>query len=266
VSGDYKNPSIYFSAKVINNLVLNKDFRLLILDKGDDSSIPQPGQFYMLQCGNTYDPLLKRPFSIFRFKENTIQFLYRIRGKGTFLLSCLKKGDIINIIGPLGKAFPAPEGDFIALAGGIGIASIMPLLEKFKKKAFLFYGAKSRDELIMLEDAKTFSKEIFISTDDGSTGNKGPVTDLLENSEILKNYSLPIYACGPNQMLKEFSRIVSDKEINCYVSLEEYMACGVGACLGCVVKIKDSLSKEKWSYKRVCKEGPVFDVREILWQ
>ena len=265
MSCNYKNPSTYFSAIVINNLILNKDFRLLILDKGNDLSIPKPGQFYMLQCGSTYDPLLKRPFSIFRYNDNTIQFLYRVRGKGTHLLSFLKKGDVINIIGPLGEAFPAPEGDFIALAGGIGIASIMPLLERFKKKAYLFYGAKKKDELIMLEDAKAFSKELFTCTDDGSEGYKGIITDHLKNSTIFKNHSLPIYACGPNQMLKELVHIVSDMQ-TCYVSLEEYMACGVGACLGCVVKNKDPFSKQSWTYKRVCKEGPVFDIREILWE
>jgi dihydroorotate dehydrogenase electron transfer subunit len=260
-----KNPPKYLSVKIIDNLALNKDFRLLVLEKKDALSVPQPGQFYMLQAGNTYDPLLKRPFSIFRYNDNIIQFLYRVRGKGTHLLSFLKRGDIINIIGPLGKPFPEPEDDFIALAGGIGIASIMPLLERFKKKAYLFYGAKKKDELIMLEGAKAFSKELFISTDDGSEGYKGIITDFLKNSIVFKNYSLPIYACGPNIMLKELAQIVPDIQ-TCYVSLEEYMACGVGACLGCVVKIKDPISEQGWTYKRVCKEGPVFDIKEILWE
>lgn len=259
-----KIPPKYFNAKIFDNIALNKDFRLLVLEKKDDLSIPQPGQFYMLQAGNTYDPLLKRPFSLFRYNDNTIQFLYRVRGKGTHLLSSLKRGDSINIIGPLGKAFLEPEGDFIALAGGIGIASIMPLLEKFKKKAYLFYGAKKKDELIVLEDAKAFSKELFISTDDGSEGYKGIITDLLKNSTVFKNYSLPIYACGPYVMLRELAQIVLNIQ-TCYVSLEEYMACGVGACLGCVVKIKDPISEQGWTYKRVCKDGPVFDIREILW-
>lgn len=254
--------SKYFKAKTVDNISLNKHFRLLNLSPLSDIDIPQPGQFYMLQAGDTYDPLLKRPFSIFRHEDNSLSFLYRIRGKGTLSLSHLKSGDIINAIGPLGSSYPEPHGDFIALAGGIGIASLLPLMEKFKERAYLFYGARNKEELVMLNEAKVLSKEVFIATDNGSEGQKGLVTELLRyflNSKLRTQNSKLIYACGPSPMLKKLSHIVAGEKAKCYVSLEEHMACGVGACLGCVVKTASG-------YKRVCKEGPVFDIKYIIWE
>ncbi len=274
----------YFKADVTDNISLNKRFKLLSLSPLSTVKIPEPGQFYMLQAGDTYDPLLKRPFSIFGYEDNTLRFLYRIRGKGTSCLSNLKGGDVINVIGPLGNSYPEPQGDFIAVAGGIGIASLLHLLEKFKSKAYLFYGARNKQELVMLNEAKTFSKELFIATDDGSEGKKGLITDSLSdflNPSRITHYALPIYACGPTPMLKELSKVVADKDIKCYVSLEEHMACGVGACLGCVVKTvsseQEAGSSNKnesqlltahhslFTYKRVCKEGPIFDIEDIVW-
>ncbi|MEW6738981.1 MAG: dihydroorotate dehydrogenase electron transfer subunit [Nitrospirota bacterium] len=254
--------SKYFKAKTVDNISLNKHFRLLNLSPLSDIDIPQPGQFYMLQAGDTYDPLLKRPFSIFRHEDNSLSFLYRIRGKGTLSLSHLKSGDIINAIGPLGNSYPEPHGDFIALAGGIGIASLLHLLARFKNKAHLFYGARNKEELVMLNEAKALSKESFITTDDGSEGEKGLITDSLMkffNSLPITHYPLPLYACGPTPMLRELSKVVAGKDIKCYVSLEEHMACGVGACLGCVIKTVSG-------NKRVCKEGPVFDIKDIIWE
>ncbi len=271
--------SKYFKAKTVDNISLNKHFRLLNLSPLSDIDIPQPGQFYMLQTGDTCDPLLKRPFSIFRHEENSLSFLYRIRGKGTLSLSRLKSGDIINAIGPLGNSYPVPDGDFIALAGGIGIASLLPLMRKFKERAYLFYGARSKEELVMMDEAKAVSKESFITTDDGSEGKKGLITDSLMkffNSLPITHHPLPLYACGPTPMLRELYRIIKSKIqnpksqiIECYVSMEEYMACGVGVCLGCVVKVRSQEpvdSSQKWIYKRVCKEGPVFDIKDIIWE
>lgn len=269
-----RDTSRYFKAVILENNRLNKHFRLLIIKPASAFSLknPLPGQFYMLQVGNTYDPFLKRPFSIFASEDNILKFLYRIRGKGTSCLSNLKNGDLINVIGPLGNSYPTPEGDFIAVAGGIGIASLFPLLEQFKRRVYLFYGTRNKEELIMLTEVKSLVKELFITTDDGSEGKRGLITEVLRdflNSLLVTRYSLPIYACGPTQMLKELPQIIAGKGIKCYISLEEHMACGVGACLGCVVKVRSQRTEDRgqiWTYKRVCKEGPVFDIREIVWE
>ncbi|MDI6801615.1 MAG: dihydroorotate dehydrogenase electron transfer subunit [Thermodesulfovibrionales bacterium] len=262
----------YFKAKITGNTPLNEQFRLLTLIPLSEIEIPSPGQFYMLQASSALVPLLKRPFSIFEHQAGTLKFLYRIRGKGTSCLAGLGMDDTINVIGPLGNSYPEPQEDFIAVAGGIGIASLLPLLSRFKKKAYLFYGARNSDELVMLNEAKSLSKEVAITTDDGSEGQKGLITDVLRdflNSSRITYHALQIYACGPMPMIKELSSICMNKGLRCYASFEEHMACGVGACHGCVIKVRRQNTEDrtqKWIYERVCKEGPVFDVREIVWE
>ncbi|MBF0505266.1 MAG: dihydroorotate dehydrogenase electron transfer subunit [Nitrospirae bacterium] len=237
----------------------------------------------MIQTGTACDPLLKRPFSIYNFEQNHLSFLYRIRGKGTLSLSQLREGDVLQVIGPLGNSYPEPDGDFIAVAGGIGIASLLPLIRKYRQRAYLFYGAMNTGDLVMLEETRELAKEIFITTDDGSDGQKGWIThavkDFLGELKIANQPSprrkgaLSIYACGPVPMLKALSEITRAAGLPCYASMEEHMACGIGACLGCVVKIADkraSLQRGaeaagQFIYKRVCKEGPIFNIEDIVW-
>ncbi len=221
----------------------------------------------MLQAGDNSDPLLKRPFSIYNFNAKQLQFLLRIRGRGTSYLSKAKAGSLMNVIGPLGNGYPSPHGSFIAIAGGVGIASLMPLLRQFDKKAFLFYGARNNTELVMLDDAGLLAKDTFISTNDGSAGYEGLITSLFV--EFLKSNplstSLPVYCCGSLPMFKAVYRIIENYDMKCYASIEERMACGAGACLGCVAKVKSS-EEGGFSYKRVCKEGPVFEIRDVIWE
>lgn len=249
--------SKYFSATITDNRLFNTCFKLLDLRPSELTISPQPGQFYMLQAGTTCDPLLKRPFSIFRQTENSLQFLYRVRGKGTRCIAGMKEGDTVQVLGPLGNGYPLPDGDFIAVAGGIGFASLFPLLERRPGKAHLFYGARNVDELVMLEEAQALSKELYVAADDGSAGEKGLITDLL-SSRLPALGSGLVYACGPTPMLRALRDLAAAKGLKGYVSLEEHMACGVGACLGCVVKTVSG-------QKRVCKEGPVFAVEDVIW-
>ncbi|MFO0753390.1 MAG: dihydroorotate dehydrogenase electron transfer subunit [Thermodesulfovibrionales bacterium] len=249
----------YFNAVVDEHRFVSKHFKLLRLRPLSEIREPEAGQFYMLQAGATSDPLLKRPFSIFKREDGTLSFLYRVRGRGTQSLARFRQGDSLRAIGPLGNRYPAPPGDFIAVAGGIGIASLLSLLERYPGRAHLFYGTKSAEELVMVEEAKRVAREVVIATDDGSAGMRGVVTDLLAvRMEMATEPLLPVYACGPSPMLRELHRVVANKEVRCHVSLEEHMACGVGACLGCVVKTTSG-------YRRVCKEGPVFDTKELAW-
>ena len=254
----------FFTAEIVGNTSQKTHFKMLTLRPSSEIIVPQPGQFYMIQTGTACDPLLKRPFSIYSIRQNLLSFLYRIRGKGTLSLSQLREGDLLQIIGPLGNSYPAPDGDFIAIAGGIGIASLLPLMRKYKKHAYLFYGAMKSDELVMLEEARELSKEIFITTDNGSDGQEGCVTcaveDFIGESRITppEAGALPMYACGPTPMLKELSKIARAAGLICCASLEEHMACGIGACLGCMVKTVTG-------QKRVCKDGPIFNLEDIIW-
>jgi len=251
----------FFAAEIIGNTSQNTCFKLLTLRPLSEIFVPQPGQFYMIQTGTACDPLLKRPFSIYSIHENRLSFLYRIRGKGTSSLSQLREGDRLQVIGPLGNSYPEPDGDFIAVAGGIGIASLFAFMSKYRRRAYLFYGAMNKDELVMLDVVRELSKETFISTIDGSDGRKGLITDELRDfldQAILARRPAQVYACGPVPMLRALAEIARSNSLSCYSSLEEHMACGIGACLGCMVKTVAG-------QQRVCKEGPVFNVEDLIW-
>ncbi|MEW6108309.1 MAG: dihydroorotate dehydrogenase electron transfer subunit [Nitrospirota bacterium] len=255
--------SRYFKAKIAENRPLNSNHNLLSLVTPDGTKEPLPGQFFMVEVNKGFDPILKRAFSLFRRTSDGFQILYRIIGKGTSVLRSMKEGTEIDVLGPLGNHFRAPKQNQIPLiiAGGIGIASVFPLIRKLEGRAYVFYGARTGKELFMLDELKTISKELVIATDDGSAGEKdtiiGVLNKFLKNRpSLIANYS--IYSCGPRPMLEKIAGISAVHDIKAYVSLEENMACGIGACLGCVVKTVNG-------HKRVCREGPVFDIREIEW-
>jgi dihydroorotate dehydrogenase electron transfer subunit len=252
-----------FTAKVTDNLPLNKKNYLLTLEPLEPTIEPTPGQFYMVQTGDSLDPLLKRPFSYFRKTSETIQFLYTVKGKGTAKMKALKAGSVIQAIGPLGSGYPSPQKGIIPLliAGGIGVASLFSLAECCIRKPYLIYGARCKNDLLMLNELEQLGSELITCTDDCSFGKEGKVTDILTgflSSPFHKGSSYIIYACGPRPMLSAVSEIAVASHIKGFVSLEENMACGFGACLGCAVQTKKG-------YKRVCKEGPVFPIEEIVW-
>lgn len=255
--------SRHFRAEISGNFSLNSKNNILTIKPLGPSLDPEPGQFYMIEVCASYDPLLKRPFSYFRKTQDSIQFVYTVKGKGTSLMKDFVTGRVINVIGPLGAAYPKPEERYtpLLIAGGIGMASLFPLAEALEKKAFIIYGAKSGDELVMFDELEKSGNEIITCTDDCSFGKEGLVTDILSDFLISHPPLLTpylIYACGPKPMLEAVSKIASDKGIKGYFSLEENMACGFGACLGCAVKTVQG-------YKRVCKEGPVFRIEELVW-
>ena len=220
----------------------------------------------MIAVSNSYDPLLKRPFSYFKKTTESIQFLYKVIGKGTSLMKDMKQGDVINIIGPLGTGYPKPENSSIPLlvAGGTGAASILSLAEELPQKAYFLNGAKCKEEYLILDELKHLEKKDIMCmncTEDGSFGRKGTVVDILNEflkSESPQLNSCVLYACGPRLMLESIAKIVHNYKMKGYVSLEENMACGFGACLGCAVQTVHG-------YKQVCKEGPVFPIEEIVW-
>lgn len=249
--------SRYLKAVITENQALHPEYNLLTLSPLSPLEEPKPGQFYMV--GLPHDPLLKRPFSHFRKSNNgDIQIFFRIKGKGTILLSGLKKGSSVEILGPLGRPYPDPSGKVnIVVAGGIGIASLYSLIERCDKP-YVFYGARNSEELFFIDELKKYSRDVFVTTDDGSAGEKGLITERLERFLDVMTEPFTVYACGPSKMLEKVSEITKEREGVAYISVEERMACGIGACLGCVVKTTKG-------YQRVCKEGPVFDAREILW-
>jgi dihydroorotate dehydrogenase electron transfer subunit len=252
----------YFKAKITDNTLLNNKTFLLTVQPLEPVIEPAPGQFYMIETGDSYDPLLKRPFSYVKKNAEWIQFLYAVRGKGTSLMKTFKSGRIINIIGPLGNGYPKPQAAQIPLliAGGTGVASIFSLCSELPEK-YVVYGAQCKGDLLLLDELQQLNDQLIVCTNDCSFGNEGMVDKTLNDfldTHASDAASYVIYACGPKPMLEAVAKIAAEKKIKGYVSLEEKMGCGFGACLGCAVKTTKG-------YKRVCKEGPIFPLEEIVW-
>ncbi len=230
-------------------------------------------------------------------KSNLIEILYKIKGIGTKILSEKKAGEELDIIGPLGNGFnlsairpPSRAGEAgyslsaILVAGGIGVAPLIFLAEKLTRNLqpatrnpiLVLIGAKTKKEVLCKNDFEDLGCEVKVSTDDGTFGEKALVADLLKDLLASRNPqpATRIYACGPTPMLKEISKVSQQYKISAQISLEEKMACGIGVCHGCVTKVtshqspvtsKKTEKQEDFIYKRVCKDGPVFDAQEVIW-
>lgn len=245
-----------------------KHFKLTLASKYI-STHAQPGQFVNVKCSDSYDPLLRRPLSLHRIAQEHERFelLYEIIGKGTKLLSEYSVGEELDVLGPLGKGFSIDQNKKVAMlvGGGMGIAPLLSIANNLKTKAiYVFIGAKTSTAVLCESDFKQITDQVLISTDDGSYGKKGLVSDILLNFiendlGTLEFGRATIYACGPRAMLQALADISFQKQIDCQVSMEQHMACGIGTCLGCVIKTNAG-------YQKVCDEGPVFDAREILWK
>lgn len=225
---------------------------------GEDNPDIYPGQFYNIKVSETYFPLLRRPFSICDADKDCIYFMFNIHGEGTRLLAHKINGDILDILGPLGNGF-STGGQFdtaVFVAGGMGSAPFPLLTKKLKgvKEIVTFVGGRS------ISDVITYGLEnVLISTDDGSSGFKGNVVELMEsNYHLFKNKIIRIFACGPNAMLKAVQDFALEKNVECQLSTESAMACGFGICQGCPIE-----TREDGKYYLVCKDGPVFNAGDI---
>jgi dihydroorotate dehydrogenase electron transfer subunit len=254
----------------------------------DAAQHARPGQFIMLQVSEHTDPLLRRPFSVCSALGAFVDILYKVVGKGTAAMASWQPEQRVSCIGPLGNGFniAEPPGHAYLVAGGIGIAPLLFLLETLVQhnsggSKAVFMGGKTAVDVAVLEDFSLLNqKHIQYATEDGSRGVQGLVTDLFANhlTEAGRQNSQRacIYGCGPVPMLSALSKIAEQHGMDCQLSLESRMACGIGACLGCAVKTK-ALAESAVSsgaghhapsgyyYKRVCADGPVFNSRELAW-
>lgn len=244
-------------AVVIDNSRIVSNYFLLKLRLEQPLDKPVAGQFVMLKVPRS-DLFLRRPFSIYDYRGRTISIMYRAVGKGTEALSRVEKNERTFVLGPLGNGFTVKKSGIpVVITGGIGVAGVHLLVKRLGEKASIFYGCLNKEELIVIEDIMKFHPRV--STIDGSYGFKGNVVELfLSQMNSFEQNKVQVYTCGPEGMVKNIRQSLESSRTACQVLVEERMACGLGLCFGCVVKTTD----EKEPYKRVCKEGPVFD----LWQ
>ena len=218
-----------------------------------------PGQFVSLYC-EEHSRLLPRPISICEIdkKRSAIRLVYRLAGEGTKEFSALQTDDEVKVLGPLGNGFPLEGEHPIVIGGGIGVPPMLELAKSLSAKATIVLGY--RDEQLFLKEQFEDYGQVEIATDNGSVGVHGTVVDVLEQKQINGDV---IYACGPKPMLAAVKRYAMEHEIKCYVSMEERMACGIGACLGCVCQTKQEDAHSHVHNTRVCKDGPVFLAEEV---
>jgi dihydroorotate dehydrogenase electron transfer subunit len=247
--------------KVVGNKLLTDDFCVIELESENDLPDFKPGQFVQVKVDGSPETFLRRPISIHDvdFTRKSFKMLIQVLGKGTERLYQLKIGDYLNVIYPLGNSFSLPESNekVLLIGGGTGIAPLLLLGKHLRDKGHdpeFLLGFRNRSRVILLDEYKSSGK-VHITTEDGSLGEMGFVT---EHSVLLSKRIDRIYCCGPDAMMHAVSTYCINKNIECEVSLENLMACGIGICLCCIVETsRGNLC--------TCTEGPVFNIKELKW-
>jgi len=258
-----------FRASIVSNRPVSDDFHAIEFTWPSAAGIPAPGQFFTVRVSDGTVPFLRRPFAFSGFDGagHIASAIYKRRGRGTEILAAKKEGETLDVIGPSGNPFmlPAPNCTPVLAAGGIGLGPVLFLarvLHDAGRRAVFAAGFRTAMDIV---DKTLFGQSaVTLCTDDGSEGFKGTTVDYirqyLERADSVSRTAMVMYACGPMAMLKGCHETAQRFGVTCYVSVEQVMACGVGACMGCVVKAAGGNG-----YVRVCSDGPVFNSRDIEW-
>lgn len=251
-------------AVVVDQSSLGNGIYDLTLKTDKIAKAARAGQFVSVYS-NDKSKLLPRPISLCGINrdEDTIRLVYRVTGEGTGTeeFSKLVMGDKVRILGPLGNGFTVQPGKkAFLIGGGIGVPPMLQLAKDIKARVDMNIIMGYRDENTFLLDEFKEQAASFVATEDGSVGTKGNVIDAIKENALEADV---IYACGPMPMLRALKAYAAEHDMDCFVSMEERMACGIGACLACVCKTKDKDAHSNVNNKRICKEGPVFDAKEV---
>ena len=247
------------SCTILRKEKLTEDIYDITVEAGPLAAAARPGQFAQIAVpGKT----LRRPISLCGIDaaRGTLRFVFQVRGEGTAILAGFEPGEALDVLAPLGHGFDLGDTSRRALfvGGGIGLPPLLAAAAPFGTNAAAAAGFRGRDAVILKDDFEALGCEMKIATDDGSYGHHGLVTELLGDLAFDT-----VFACGPLPMLRAVSALAAERGVSCQVSMEERMACGIGACLGCAVKMRGPGGQEH--YGHVCKDGPVFDSRTLLW-
>ncbi len=269
-----------FKSMVVTNHEVSPGYQRIRLTAPRTILRARPGQFVMVRVCEGIDPLLRRPFGIFDVgtfsseypdapRQYYLDILYKVVGKGTSILSSLHDKDYVDVLGPLGNGFTPGGADEenILVGGGFGLAPLYFLAKELSNVSApkVFIGGRRKEDVLCVTEFEQLGSDTYVATDDGTLGSHGLVTEVLEDHLSQVSGKRVVMACGPEPMLRAVARLCEKHGIRCQVSLEAAMACGVGACLGCVTKGHNH-SENNPSYRCVCKEGPVFDATDLLWE
>ncbi len=245
-------------APIVRQEEIADDIYSMWIEAKDIAEHAKAGQFLSVYS-NDGSRLLPRPISICEIdrEKGKLRLVYRVAGKGTKEFSDMHAAATLKVMGPLGNGFPKKEKKAFLIGGGIGIPPMLELAKELdcEKQMVLGY----RDELFLNDEFKPYGT-VMIATEDGSAGTKGNVLDAIRENGLTADI---IYACGPTPMLRAIKQYAAEHDIECYISMEERMACGIGACLACVCQSKDKDAHSNVNNKRICKEGPVFLAEEV---
>ena len=246
------------TAIIIRQEEIADDIYSMWLRTDEIAAHAKAGQFVSVYCKEG-SRLLPRPISICEIdaKDGAIRLVYRVAGKGTDEFSRMNTGMQLKIVGPLGNGFPKKNKKAFLIGGGIGIPPMLQLAKELDCEKQIVLGF--RDELFLMDEFRA-QGEVYVATEDGSAGTEGNVLDAIRANALTADV---IYACGPMPMLRALKTYAAENGIECWISMEERMACGIGACLACVCKSKEKDAHSNVNNKRVCKEGPVFRAEEV---
>jgi dihydroorotate dehydrogenase electron transfer subunit len=257
----------YFAARLKENTSLGGGYYVLRLSGCESLADAKPGQFVMIRGDWERDPLLPRAFSLMAVGPGgTADILAKTVGRGTAMLERALPGALINVLGPLGTAFPEPAADRVDLlvAGGVGMPPMYMQAAWAARggvaaQSEVLYGGRGAADLVLLDELRAMGVGLHLTTEDGSAGTKGLITLALEaRLEAHRGRAVRVMGCGPNGMLWAIGRIAKARDIPCFISLEENMACGIGVCLGCAIPARSR------PFRYVCSNGPVFDSTDVL--
>jgi dihydroorotate dehydrogenase electron transfer subunit len=254
-------------AKIESHTALTGGYRLLAMHCPVVAGEVRPGQFVHFRVPEAPDLCLRRPFSVYRAEDERVSVLYKEVGAGTRAMGAISEGDTVSVIGPLGNGFPqcSPGAVPVLVAGGYGVAPLSLFARKSEGTGFVFIGGRTGADILCTEDFEQIDWPVLVSTEDGSLGEEGMVTEVLDKwlDEVGTDMKVEFFACGPEGMLKAVCERSLDRGCLAWISMDRHMGCGVGVCLACVQKTISDDGVEEWA--RTCKDGPVFEGSRIVW-
>lgn len=254
-----------YNLNILSNRQVSDRYWHMVVDGSSIQEKVEPGQFFNVRCGQSDFPFLRRPFSIYRINEGTLEFLYLVKGAGTKVLTVFNPGETVNLFGPLGVPFSFPEGcrTIFLLARGVGIATLAALAQRATQKGIntiAILSARTNNDLLATETLQGFGAEVYKVTEEDGTSDVNHVRRMVENLTTKHDIDA-VYTCGSKRLSVLLQEIAKEKDISGQIALEEHMGCAMGVCYACVCDIEKNGAVQS---VKVCKDGPVFPLEEVV--